>query len=202
VDVTRALDQIAEIHQQIAKGEVYRGYRSLPMAASGLMGSPPRGCSRRRSARPTRSASSSIGPRSPSAPVRGLERDHLQLRRPRRRLGRRQTRKVVGQFLPSVVGGAAMTVCFAHLSAALVPLLPGLWAICFGMGTFASRLYLPKASGWVALFYYAAGFSLLWIARGPGPLTGWWVGGVFGVGQLLAGLVLWWNLERPEIDTN
>ena len=38
VDVTRALDQIAEIHQQIAKGEMYRGYRSLPLAASGLMG--------------------------------------------------------------------------------------------------------------------------------------------------------------------
>ncbi len=89
-----------------------------------------------------------------------------------------------------------MTICFAHLSAALVPLLPGLWAICFGIGTFASRPYLPRASGWIALFYYAAGFTLLWIARGPEPLTGWWVGGVFGVGQLLAALVLWWNLER------
>src|SRR5262249_57116123 len=60
--------------------------------------------------------------------------------------GRRRTRKVVGQFLPSLLGGAAMTVCFAHLSAALVPLLPGLWAICFGIGTFASRPYLPRAS--------------------------------------------------------
>src|SRR5260221_11543307 len=38
VDVARALDQIAEIHRQMAKGEVYRGYRSLPLAASGLMG--------------------------------------------------------------------------------------------------------------------------------------------------------------------
>jgi len=36
VDVTRALDQIAEIHGQIAKGELYRGYRSLPIAASGV----------------------------------------------------------------------------------------------------------------------------------------------------------------------
>ena len=78
---------------------------------------------------------------------------------------------MIGQFLPSVVGGAAITVCFTHLSAALVPLLPGLWAICFGIGTFASRPYLPRASGWVALFYYAAGFALLWIARGPEPLT-------------------------------
>jgi hypothetical protein len=78
----------------------------------------------------------------------------------------------------------------------LVPLLPGLWAICFGIGTFASRPYLPRASGWVALFYYAAGFTLLWIAGGPEPLTGWWVGGTFGVGQLIGALVLWWNLER------
>ena len=116
--------------------------------------------------------------------------------------GRRQTRKVVGQFLPSVVAGAAIAVCFTHLSATLVALLPGLWAICFGIGTFASRPYLPKASGWVALFYYAAGFTLLWIANGPESLTGWWVGGVFGVGQILAALVLWWNLERLETATN
>ena len=34
VDASRALDQIAEIHRQIAKGEVYRGYRSLPVALS------------------------------------------------------------------------------------------------------------------------------------------------------------------------
>ena len=80
-----------------------------------------------------------------------------------------------------------ITVCFMHLSAALVPLLPGLWAICFGIGTFASRPYLPRASGWVALFYYAAGFALLWIAGGRGPLSGWWVGGTFGTGQLLGG---------------
>jgi hypothetical protein len=84
------------------------------------------------------------------------------------------------------------------LSAALVPLLPGLWAICFGIGTFASRPYLPRASGWVALFYYAAGMALLWIARGPEPLRAWWVGATFGTGQLLAAIVLYWNLERRE----
>ena len=55
---------------------------------------------------------------------------------------------------------------------------------------------VPAArSGWVALFYYVAGVALLWIARGPEPLHGWWVGGTFGVGQLLAALVLYWNLE-------
>ena len=38
MDVPRALAQIEAIHEQIAKGEVYRGYRSLPVAVSGLIG--------------------------------------------------------------------------------------------------------------------------------------------------------------------
>jgi hypothetical protein len=111
---------------------------------------------------------------------------------------RRRTRRVVGQFLPSLAAGAAITMCFAHLSAALVPLLPGIWAICFGLGVFASRPYLPRASGYVASFYYAAGITLLWIAQGPTAMSGWWVGATFGTGQLLAAGVLWWNLERDH----
>src|SRR5262249_4795474 len=38
MDLSRALGQLADIHQQLAKGEVYRGYRSVPVAASGLIG--------------------------------------------------------------------------------------------------------------------------------------------------------------------
>jgi hypothetical protein len=197
VDAIRALDQIEEIHRQIAKGEVYRGYRSLPIALSGLMGLAAAWLQ-----------PAALGVADPigfvlywtaiaaGAAFIGSSEILYNYTVHEDASGRRKTRKVVGQFLPSLVGGAAMTVCFAHLSTALVPLLPGLWAICFGIGTFASRPYLPRASGWVALFYYAVGFTLLWIARGSEPLTGWWVGGTFGAGQLLAAVVLWWNLER------
>ena len=38
MDLSRALGQLADIHQQLAKGEIYRGYRSVPVAASGLIG--------------------------------------------------------------------------------------------------------------------------------------------------------------------
>jgi hypothetical protein len=197
MDAIRALDQIEEIHRQIAKGEVYRGYRSVPVALSGLIGLAaawlqPKGLG----------ASDPVGfalywsAIAAGAAFVGSSEIIYNYAIHEDATGRRQTRKVVGQFLPSVVGGAAMTLCFVHLSAALVPLLPGLWAICFGIGIFASRPYLPRASGWIALFYYAAGFALLWIARGPELLTGWWVGGTFAAGQLLAALVLWWNLER------
>jgi TctA family transporter len=109
---------------------------------------------------------------------------------------RRRTRQVLGQFLPSILAAGVITASFLSLSTALVPLLPGLWAICMGLGTFASRPYLPRASGFVALFYYAAGFVLLGLTHNANALSGWWVGGTFGVGQLLAAVVLYWNLER------
>ena len=197
MDVTRALDQIATIHEQIAKGEVYRGYRSLPVALSGLIGlagawlqpaslgaADPIGFVLYWAA--VAAAAGFVG--SSEIIYSYVVHDDAS--------ERRKTRQVLGQFLPSLVGGAAITVCLTHLSAALVSLLPGLWAFCFGIGTFASRPYLPRASGWIALFYYTAGFVLLWIAGETNPLTGWWVGGTFGAGQLLAALVLWWNLER------
>ena len=197
VDATRALDQIAEIHRQIAKGEVYRGYRSLPVATSGAIGLTAAWLQ-----------PAELGARDPIgfvfywvviagvAAFVGSSEILYNYAVKEGASGRRQTRQVAGQFLPSLVGGAAITACFARLSAALVPLLPGLWAICFGIGVFACRPYLPRASGWVALFYFVVGIGLLWIASGVAPLSGWWVGGTFGAGQLLAALVLWWNLER------
>ena len=197
MDLSRALGQLADIHQQIAKGEIYRGYRSVPVAASGLIG-----FAAAWAQPPALGASDPVGfvlywsVIAACAGFVGASEIIYNYVVHDDRAARRQTTRVVGQFLPSVLAGASITVSFVHLSAALVPLLPGLWAICFGIGIFASRPYLLRASGWVALLYYAAGVALLWIARGPEPLRGWWVGGTFGVGQLMAALVLYWNLER------
>jgi TctA family transporter len=201
MDLSRALGQLADIHQQMAKGQIYRGYRSVPIAASGLMGFVAAWAQA-----PDLGASDPVGfvlywtAIAACAGFVGASEILYNYVVHDDRIARRRTRQVVGQFLPSLLAGAAITVSFVHVSPALVPLLPGLWAICFGIGTFASRPYLPRASGWIALFYYAAGMSLLWLARGPVPLRGWWVGGTFGTGQLLAALVLYWNLERKEGD--
>jgi hypothetical protein len=197
MDLPRALAEIAEIHQQIAKGEVYRGYRSLPIAASGLIG-----------AAAAWFQDASLGSRDPVgfvvywsaaaavAALVGASEIFYNYVVHDDAASRRRTRQVLGQFMPSVLAAAIITASFVHLSGALVALLPGLWAICFGLGTFASRPYLPRASGYVALFYYVAGVVLLWIARGPDAPSGWWIGATFGVGQILAALVLYWNLER------
>jgi hypothetical protein len=197
VDVTRALDQIAEIHAQIAKGEVYRGYRSLPIAASGAIGVAAAWMQPAEVARDPIAFAVYWMAVAVAAMFVGSSEILYNYVVHDSASGRRHTRKVVGQFMPSVLAGGAIAVCFCRLDPSLVGLLPGLWAICFGLGAFASRPYLPRASGWVALFYYAAGFVLLLMTRGAGAtLNGWWIGVTFGTGQLLAALVLWWNLER------
>ena len=199
MDVPRALAQIEAIHEQIAKGEVYRGYRSLPFAASGLIGILAAWL------QPTQVGHgdavgfviywTAVAAVAVMVGASEIVRNYVVHDDA---AARRRTRRVIGQFLPSLLGGAIVTASFVHLSVALVPLLPGIWAICFGIGAFASRPYLPRATGHVALFYYVAGVVLLWIAHGPEPLAGWWVGGTFGLGQMLAAMVLYWNLERPE----
>src|SRR6185436_15359584 len=202
MDLSRALGQLADIHQQIAKGEIYRGYRSVPIAASGLIG-----FAAAWTQAPGLGVNDQIGfvlywtAIAGCAALVGTSEIIFNYVVRDDRADRRRTRQVVGQFLPSVVAGAIITASLVHLSATLVPLLPGLWAICFGLGIFASRPYLPRASGWVALFYYVAGIALLWVARGPEPLRAWWVGGTFGTGQLLAAFVLFWNLERDNQPT-
>ena len=202
MDYSRALTEIAEIHQQIAKGEIYRGYRSAPIAASGLVG-----------VAAAVLQPMVLHPAEPGAFVRywtavaavaglvGISEifynyvvhDHAS--------GRRRTRQVLGQFLPSVLGAAVLTASFVKINPQLVALLPGLWSICFGIGTFSSRPYLPRTSALVAGFYMVAGSVLLWTVDLNGPLSGWRVGGTFGAGQLLAAAVLYWELERDKLRT-
>lgn len=196
-DVGRALEQIAEIHAHLAKSEVYRGWRSLPVAASGLVGLAAAlwESSNARAVEPWSFVAYWLAVGVTALAVGCAEIAwHYVMRATVTE--RRHSRRVVGQFLPALVAGALVTGALLRLSPTLATLLPGTWALLFGVGVFAARPYLPRASGWVALFYWTAGLALLWAPRGLNVLSPWAVGGVFGAGQLLAALVLYWNLER------
>ena len=199
MDFPRALNEIAEIHRQIAKGEIYRGYRSLPIAASGIVGIAAAIMEPAAAAveRPVTLVWYWTGIAVLAASV-GVSEIAYNYIVHEGASGRRRTRLVLGQFLPGILGAAVLTVSFIHLSDRLVALLPGVWAICFGIGTFSSRPYLPRASAFVAFFYFTAGSLLLWTADLNTPFDGWKVGGTFGAGQLLAAAVLYWTLERGD----
>jgi hypothetical protein len=202
MELHRALAQVAEIQDQATRADVYRGYRSVPVAASGLIGLAAAWL------QPTRLDADPAAfvlywmVVAAAAGFVGVSEIVYNYIVHDEAFARRRTRRVVGQLMPSLLGAAVITACFTRLSAALVPLLPGIWAICFGVGIFASRPFLIRSCGWVALYFYAAGVALLWNARGPETLSAWSVGGTFGVGQLITAAVLYWSLEteRPPLE--
>ena len=110
MEFSRALAEIAEIHQQIAKGEVYRGYRSAPIAASGAIGL---GAAWLQA--PGLAASDPVGFVLYWAVVAivagfvGVSEIVYNYVVHDRASDRRRTRQVVGQFLPSMLGGAIIT---------------------------------------------------------------------------------------------
>jgi hypothetical protein len=198
MELPQALAQIAEIRAQAARTDVYRGYRSVPVAASGLMGLAAAWLQPAEFARDPLSFViywTAVAACSGFVGVSEIVYNYIVHDEA---LARSRTRRVVGQLLPGIAGAAIVTGCLVHLSPAFVSLLPGLWALSFGLGIFASLPYLVRASGWVALYFYVAGALLLWTAGGSDVLSAWAVGGTFGVGQLLTAAVLYWNLEHDQ----
>ncbi len=203
MELTRALDQISEIHDHLAKGEVFRGYRPLPVAVSGVLAfAAALGQSRILGAfgvagGPTIpfvfywAAVAAVGVALSGSRIAWgyFFRDEP--------FARRRTERVVGQFLPCLFAGAGVTLALLPMGDEWGRLLPGLWSVCFGLGLFASRPYMPRAIGWVALFYLLCGFLLI-AFEGEGGPPAWGVGGPFGVGQIAMAGVLYWNLERKE----
>lgn len=200
-DVSRALAQIAAIHEQLAKGEVYRGWRPWPVACSALVGV---GAAAWQSVflRPLEPLSFAAYWMVVAlvALLVGCAEIVWHYVRHAGETERRQSRRVIAQFLPALVAGFIVSGALVRLSPALVVLLPGLWALLFGVGVFAIRPYVLGASAWVGLYYWAMGLMLLWTAGGVDTLSPWSVGGTFGIGQLLSAAVLYWNLERRPAD--
>jgi hypothetical protein len=196
----RALEQIDQIHEQLSRSEVYRGWRSIPVACSGAVGliAAAWQSAHGRPIDPWTFAVFwlAIGV---LALVVGCSEILWHYVTRASESERRRSRHVIGQFLPALVAGAIATGALMRLSPALVALLPGLWALLFGVAVFAARPFTPRAAGWVALYYWTAGLVLLWGAQGFDTLSPWAVGGTFGVGQLLGAVVLYLSLERPGL---
>jgi len=96
----------------------------------------------------------------------------------------------VEQFLPALAVGMLLTVVLMRCAPQVLWMLPGLWAISFSLGIFASCRFLPRPMFAVGLWYLAAGLVCLVVESGPRELSPWAMGIAFGAGQLLVALVL------------
>jgi hypothetical protein len=198
MELRDALTQISEIRQQMARTEVFRGYRAVPVAFSGLLAfaaAVVQGLFLRDPAQHiTIYLGLWTGAAVLSAFAAGLEM-MIRSRGTASSLRREITWLAVEQFVPCLAAGALLTVVLVRGAPESLWMLPGLWQVLFSLGIFASCRLLPRATFGVAVFYLLTGASSLALARGEFAFSPWAMGLPFGVGQLFAAAVLYRTLE-------
>jgi hypothetical protein len=203
MELREALAQISEIRQQVARTEVFRGYRALPVAFSGVLALAAAGVQTVWIQDPAKNLMAYlalwVGAAGVSMLATGIEM-YMHCRHSRDSLTPATTALAVGQFLPCVAAGGLVTVVLCTSAPDCLWMLPGLWAVLFSLGIFASYRLLPRTTFWVGLFYMIAGLMCLALAQGPAEFSPWAMGVPFGLGQLFAAGVLYWTLERNDVE--
>jgi hypothetical protein len=198
-NLSRALDQISEIRRQMVRGQVFRGYRAQTTALTGVLAIVAAALQPRLIPEPWLQLPAYLGMWCGlavfSAAIFSIELI-TRCRRLASPLQNERAAEAAERFIPSLAAGTIVTIVFFHSLPAQLWMLPGLWAILFSLGIFASRTLLPRGITGVAGYYLLAGAVDLMKARGPHAFSPWAMGLTFGVGQLLAAAVLYWNLER------
>ncbi len=201
MELREALDSIAVIRRRMAETEVFRGYRALPVAVSAILALAAGFLQPTLLPRPDHDVPGYVGLWSGVAFL-SIAAAGLAMVLRDRVAGTSLTRPVtwlaVGQFIPCLVGAAAVTVVVVRVAPEVAWALPGLWQVFFSQGVFASCRLLPRPAFVVGVFYLAAGVATLVFARGDQALAPWAMAVPFGVGQMLSAAVLYWTLERTD----
>jgi hypothetical protein len=201
MELRQALAQVSEIREQLARTEVFRGYRSLTVGFSGLVGLAAAAIQASWLPKPTERLGAYLalwfGAAAINLTVVGIE-IWFRARMAKIALTRRTTVFAVEQFLPSLVAGGLLTVVIVQRAAESVWMLPGLWALLFSLGIFASCRLLPRAVSIAGMWYLVCGTLALAWGQGDAALSPWIMGITFGFGQLLTAVILHITLERPH----
>jgi hypothetical protein len=201
MELREALTQITEIRLQLARTEVFRGYRAMPVAFSGVVALLAAVIQSATIAEPMTQTGVYltlwVGAAVVSALAAALEM-MIRARNSASPLTRQLTFLACEQFCPCLLAGSLVTIVIVRFAPESVWMLPGLWQIFFGLGIFASCRLLPRPTFWVAVFYLGTGLAILSLGRGEAALGPWTMGLPFGAGQFLAAAVLYCTLERDD----
>ena len=201
MELREALTQITEIRSQLARTEVFRGYRAMPMAFSAAI-AVVAGILQATAIPDPMSAVGSYAALWAAAAAVSLVAAGVEMAVRSRgsdpTISRELTRLALGQFFPSLAAGALLTVVMVRSAPEGSWMLPGLWQIVYSLGIFASCRLLPRPTFWVAGFYLVSGLTVLSVGRGAWAISPWTMAIPFCTGQFLAAAVLYATLERDH----
>jgi hypothetical protein len=194
-----ALCQIAEIRTAVDRSACFRGYRAAPVAASGALAAVAALIQFWTIDEPLQQLAPYLALWIGTA---GLSLALVMAEVVARygwsivELRRSGTCRAAGYFAPCLFAGILVTTGICEVRPDAAALLPGLWSILFSFGAFASRPVLPRQMIWIGVWYLLAGWLVLMLAQGPQSLAPWAMFVPFGIGQMAAAAVLYWQLER------
>lgn len=94
-------------------------------------------------------------------------------------------------FLPFGAAGAIVTFVIMRVAPGVWWLLPGLWQFVVALlGFSASTTTLPRSMAWAGGWYLVSATAVLTLAGQSGAATPWMMGLPFGIGQLIAAVLL------------
>jgi len=201
MELRDALTQITEIRLQLARTEVFRGYRAMPVAFSGGVALLAALIQSMTISEPATQVGSYLSLWVGAAVVSGLAAGLEMMIRARNAttsVTRELTWLAIEQFCPCLMAGALVTIVLVRAAPESLWMLPGLWQIFYALGIFASCRLLPRPTFWVAVFYLGTGLTVMVQGHAEATLSPWMMGIPFGAGQFLAAAVLYRTLERND----
>jgi hypothetical protein len=206
MELHEALTEIATIRRQIALAEQFRGYRALPVALGAVAAFAAVVAQPLLVPEPAQDFFGYLRLWISVAVVAGLLPvvDVCVRHRICFRLGRGRSlqasliRLACEQFAPCVVVGGLLTVVIGCYAAEVRWMLPGLWAVVFSLGLFASYRLLPTPILLVAIWYLLTGCLCLGFGQATAGLAPWTMALTFGVGHAATAVVL--SCQEQEHD--
>ncbi len=198
--IDQALEDLAEIRSSLNRAETFRGYRSASILATSIMAWA--GCLLQ--SRWVQPESIELGDFLTlwiriALFCAVLSFGEVVVRYWRSGpMFRHMTRSAVGPMIPALLSGLALTVIIAWAAPEVGWMLPGLWAIVYGLGVAASARFLPKLVSLVALYFVLCGLVCIVLSARGWAYSPWLMGVSFGGGQMLTAAILYWALERGE----
>jgi hypothetical protein len=193
LNLDRALTDIKAMRSQMARGTEFRGYGPVAFAATGLLAIGAALAQALWIEEPADHMTAYLGLWIAMAVVAGVIISTDVVTRSRRMhsgLADEMIQSAAEQLLPAVVAGGLLTVALFHFAPESLRLLPGLWQIILSLGIFASCRSLPAPFILVGIWYLGAGLVCLVFANSESEFSPWAMGVPFGIGQLLAAVLI------------
>ncbi len=193
MELNEAFLQISAIRRQMAQSEQFRGYRAVPVAISALLAFVAGPLQAMLITDPSKQWNQYLALWMAVAVISGticLGNVWLRYYRSGTPMHQETTLLALGQFFPCLIAGGLLTLVVAKTAPHVAWMLPGLWAILYSMGLFASWRLLPRPMFGVAAYYLGGGLAAVQLGSGQYALSPWVMPLLFGVGQLATAVIL------------